>query len=365
VWLVVGLATLLVIGPVVAAQAVLLTAATPGEVQGAACIGTSACVAVEDYTGMNMKLKGNNNRLRFEDDSVAVGFPTNDWQITINDDVAGGVNRFSIDDITGLTTPFTIRGGAPTDSLFISPTGQLGLGTNAPAAPLHVGRTDGSARALVQEASATVARRSLLQLENTGAPFMRFTNTNSTDSWQVGMRGSAFNITNPNVNFKILNSGVVRIVRGGSTTFTLKGNGNLTIGGTLTQNSDVNSKHNISPVSGENVLSQLRELPITTWTYKTDDSGATHLGPMAQDFHKAFGLGEDNLHVAPLDVAGVALAAVKELEAKVQAKDAQLAERDAQIADLEKRFSLLEGKLQNLTQARAKGGTLAALSVER
>jgi hypothetical protein len=366
VWLMAGLAALLVIGPVVAVQAVVLVA-DDGEVQGNLCAGTGGCAAGEDYGVATIKLKDINTRLLFEDTSGPAN-PSNDWQITVNDSapfVSGGVDRFSIEDITGGTTPFTIRGGAPTDSLFVSNTGQLGLGTNAPAAPLHVARTDGSARALVREASATVARRSLLQLENAGAPYMRFTNTDSSDSWQVGMRGSAFSISNPNVNFRILESGAIRIVRGGSTTFNLRGNGNLTIGGTLTQNSDVNSKHNISAVSGENVLAQLRGLPITTWTYKNDESGATHLGPMAQDFHQAFGLGEDNRHVAPLDVAGVALAAVKALEAKVRAKDAQLADRDAQIADLEKRFSLLEGKLQNLTQVRAPGETLAALSVER
>jgi hypothetical protein len=369
VWLLLGLAALLVIGPVVAAQAVLLTAGTDGEVQGNLCAGTGGCAAGEAYGEAVMKLKDINNRLLFDDTSADPGPNVhNDWQITINDSTLiadGGVSHFSIEDITGATIPFRIRGGAPTDSLFVSNTGQLGLGTNAPAAPLHVARTDGSARALVREESATVARRNLLQLENSGAPFMSFTNANTTDTWQLGMRGSAFNISNPNVNLRILNSGTVRIVRAGSTTFSLRGIGNLTIGGTLTQNSDVNSKHKISPVSGDNVLAQLRELPIATWTYKNDESGATHLGPMAQDFHKAFGLGEDNRHVAPLDVAGVALAAVKELEAKVQAKDAQLAERDAQIADLEKRLSLLEGKLQNLTQVRAPGETLAALAVGR
>jgi hypothetical protein len=360
VWLVVGLAALLVIGPVVAAQAVVLGGGAPGEVQAQMCIGAGGvdgCNAGEAYGEAIIKMKNLNNRLLFDDITTAAANVHNDWQITLNDTATiatGGVSHFSIEDITGATIPFRIRGGAPTDSLFISPTGQLGLGTNAPAAPLHVGRTDGTARALVREASATVARRSLLQLENTGAPFMRFTNTTSTDSWQLGMRGSAFNISNPNVNFRILDSGTIRVVRAGSTTFNLRGNGNLTIGGALTQNSDVNSKHNISPVSGEIVLAHLRELPITTWTYKNDESGASHLGPMAQDFHKAFGLGEDNRHVAPLDVAGVALAAVKELEAKVSAKDAQLADRDAQIADLEKRLSLLEGKLQNLTQARAQ-----------
>ena len=34
------------------------------------------------------------------------------------------------------------------------------------------------------------------------------------------------------------------------------------------------------------------------------------MGPMAQDFHAIFGLGEDDTHIASLDASGVALAAV-------------------------------------------------------
>jgi len=33
-----------------------------------------------------------------------------------------------------------------------------------------------------------------------------------------------------------------------------------------------------------------------------------HLGPVAQDFHAAFGLGADDKHIATVDADGVALA---------------------------------------------------------
>jgi predicted RNase H-like nuclease (RuvC/YqgF family) len=44
-----------------------------------------------------------------------------------------------------------------------------------------------------------------------------------------------------------------------------------------------------------------------------------HLGPTAQDFHAAFGLGgADNTHIATVDADGVALAAAQALDARTQ-----------------------------------------------
>jgi hypothetical protein len=36
-----------------------------------------------------------------------------------------------------------------------------------------------------------------------------------------------------------------------------------------------------------------------------------HIGPMAQDFYAAFGVGEDDRHITSIDEDGVALAAIK------------------------------------------------------
>ena len=73
------------------------------------------------------------------------------WGIEINDvDKAGskalvgaGEERFSIVDESDGTTPFTIRGGAPDHALFVASDGDVGLGTDAPVADLHiVGKSD-------------------------------------------------------------------------------------------------------------------------------------------------------------------------------------------------------------------------------
>ncbi|WP_324613883.1 tail fiber domain-containing protein [Streptomyces sp. CB00316] len=46
------------------------------------------------------------------------------------------------------------------------------------------------------------------------------------------------------------------------------------------------------PVNGCQVLEQVLQLPVSTWRYHWDPPHVRHLGPMAQDWWKAFGVGE-------------------------------------------------------------------------
>jgi hypothetical protein len=86
--------------------------------------------------------------------------------------------------------------------------------------------------------------------------------------------------------------------------------------------SDRNLKEGFAPIDARTILARVATLPIETWSYKGDT--ARHLGPMAQDFAAAFGLGADDRHIFPLDAGGVALAAIQGLHALVQAQDARL-----------------------------------------
>ena len=79
--------------------------------------------------------------------------------------------------------------------------------------------------------------------------------------------------------------------------------------------SDRNLKENVQPVSPEDILRKVEALPIATWTFIEESSG-THLGPMAQDFHAAFGLGNTDSGIATVDADGVALAAIQALAAE-------------------------------------------------
>ncbi len=61
------------------------------------------------------------------------------------------------------------------------------------------------------------------------------------------------------------------------------------------------------------VLAALLALPIQTWRYKPEHGDpAEHIGPYAEDFQEAFGLG-DGKTIAVVDVVGVLLKAIQEL----------------------------------------------------
>jgi len=90
------------------------------------------------------------------------------------------------------------------------------------------------------------------------------------------------------------------------------------------------TKENFLLMNGEDVLSRLRAVPISTWNYISEGQGVKHMGPMAEDFYKAFGLGTDERSIGVMDASGVSLAAVKALDART----AQLQERTVEVEKL-------------------------------
>lgn len=91
------------------------------------------------------------------------------------------------------------------------------------------------------------------------------------------------------------------------------------------------------------VLERLVGIPIQSWNYNSDPTSIRHIGPMAQDFYAAFGVGSDDKHINLLDEGGVAFAAIQELYKSNQAKDQQ-------INDLAKRIEALEKVVEKLTK---------------
>ncbi len=113
--------------------------------------------------------------------------------------------------------------------------------------------------------------------------------------------------------------------------------------------SDRNLKENIQPVDVKDILKRLQQVPIAKWNYIADQP-VPHIGPMAQDFYAAFGVGEDELHISTIDANGVALAAIQGLYQIVQEKDAQIAAQQKQIDDLQARLSALEALVAQLAK---------------
>ncbi|MHC4617680.1 MAG: hypothetical protein ACYTEQ_07990, partial [Planctomycetota bacterium] len=107
-------------------------------IDGSLCVGFD-CVNGESFGFDTIRLKENNLRIKF--------------QITANDSSNGGANKFSIDDIDGGKTPFTIEAGAPSHSLYVEDYGRVGLGTSTPAVELHIATGDTPTVRLDQDGS--------------------------------------------------------------------------------------------------------------------------------------------------------------------------------------------------------------------
>jgi hypothetical protein len=113
--------------------------------------------------------------------------------------------------------------------------------------------------------------------------------------------------------------------------------------------SDRDAKENFATVDARAALEALAAMPVSSWNYRDDPTQRRYIGPTAQDFHKAFGLGDDDKRINSLDTDGVALAAIKGLHQLVQ-------EKEARIAELERRNTAFENRLAELERWAAQGG---------
>lgn len=112
--------------------------------------------------------------------------------------------------------------------------------------------------------------------------------------------------------------------------------------------SDRNRKENFLTLEGEDVLARLRGVPVSSWNYRSQDRSIRHMGPMAQDFYAAFGLGENELMINSVDIDGVNMAAIQALTARtdaLQTENATLRQENAEMrARLERIEALLAGQ---------------------
>ena len=86
-------------------------------------------------------------------------------------------------------------------------------------------------------------------------------------------------------------------------------------------------------VDAETVLDKVAQLPITEWSYQ--GYGQRHIGAMAQDFHALFPLNDNDKVLNDADLHGVALAAIKGLNQKLNARDAEIQDLKARLEKLE------------------------------
>jgi hypothetical protein len=278
----------------------------------------------------------NTPAIRLEQDNSG-GFVAQTW------DVAGNEANFFVRDVTGGSKlPFRIRPGAPTSSIDIAANGNVGVGTASPAASLHVGRSDGTTKLAIVETSTVSQGRTLLELKNNGNAKMSLINTAKAGDeggggWQwLAVSGSAV---------KLL---PVTPTPGGVVEFMVQRGGRTTVAGPMFAESfhatsDRGLKSDINPVAPREILERVVSMPIAEWRFTKDENATRHIGPMAQDFNRQFGLGDSGTTINLMDSTGVALAAVQGLHAEI-------AERDAQIRALKEKSDALEAQVQALAR---------------
>ena len=116
------------------------------------------------------------------------------------------------------------------------------------------------------------------------------------------------------------------------------GNGNgayLTQGGTWTNTSSKIKKEDFSDINGLELLQKIQLMPVQKWKYK--GTNEYHIGPVAEDFYKLFGLGIDDKGISTVDPAGIALAAIQEQQRIIE-------KQNELIIQLQKRMEALEKK---------------------
>ncbi|MEZ5462279.1 tail fiber domain-containing protein [Dokdonella sp.] len=337
-------------------------------VQGSECVGMD-CVNNENFGADTIRLKENNLRINFEDTSNSASFPTNDWRIVANDADNGGDSYLAFEDSTAGRMPFKVEAGAPANSVLVENTGFVGFGTADPTALLHAVDGNTPTLRLDQNASDGFSPQIWDVAGNEANFFVRDVTNSSRLPFRIdpGAPTSSIHVeATGNVGVGIANStAALHIRRANGFTegliladaaddgdplteerrLSLDNSGNLFVGGTITQLSSRHSKENLVTVAGSALLAQLRDLNLFTWNYRISDANDRHMGPVAEDFYRAFGLGKDERSVAPADMAGVALAASQALTIEIE-------QRDKHISELEARIAKLEAALEHIASAK-------------
>lgn len=229
------------------------------------------------------------------------------------------------------------------DAMFVDSTGNVGVGTNTPAKIIHtqsasadtLGQNNVMLR--MENTTGTQGARRMIELINNGSPLLVYKDTARGSIWNMSPVGNSFAIS---------------LTGTGAQEFQLDGAGNLTIRGSLTENSRRSAKQELAPVDSETILAKLERLSIEEWSYQHSPE-TRHVGPMAEQFHSAFGLGPDD-GIAPRDLAGVALAAAQALKAENDRLRAELREMrkvQAKNAELEDRVLRIEARLESVAAA--------------
>lgn len=258
-------------------------------------------------------------------------------------DVGANESNFFVRDSTSGTLPLRILPAPLDNTLVIATLGRVGIGTEVPSGTLHVQSSadfdlsDASAGQLLVD-NVFAADAVMLNVRNNGAVYNYYEDTATGTRWEESF--------GPDPQGGGGRAWVLREAAGVEAV-AVTHDGQMRIAGTLAQGSSRETKHRIEPVRTRDVLSSLSRLEISRWQYRDDAAGAEHMGPMAEDFHGAFGLGADDKHISPGDMAAVALSSLQEMDRRSQAQSEEIERLRGQVSSLEQRLEQLEALISS------------------
>jgi hypothetical protein len=367
-------------------------------VDGSACIGFD-CVNGESFGFDTLRLKENNLRIKFDDTSVAASYPRNDWQLTANDSANGGASKFSIDDISGNRTPFTVEANARSHSLYVDDGGRIGIRTSTPSLEIHVIDGDTPALRLQQDGSSGFAPQTWDVAGNETNFFVRDVTNGSTlplrifpgaatSSLVIDSDGVGFNKSNPeykiHVDYDPASNGVPGIYvfsdngnnpeihaerSGGATTYMSGGSSygffgtrsnhpmRISVNGSFQMEVDGNSditmqdgggyngtwnpassrelKENIKALTLDKAVEALEGLKPVTYNYKKDKDEA-RVGFIAEDVPELVAMnGRKNL--STMDILAVLTKVVQKQQKMMQEQQKNISQLKKDIAELKKK----------------------------
>lgn len=221
----------------------------------------------------------------------------------------------------------------------------LGLAATSSAQGLSVGAT--GAATIEEDGTDTT----VLFLERPTQTSAQMTLITSNNTWNVRAHGSGgkFRLDEANTagtSFDLTPAGALELGAGVTANGNSTINGNLTVTGTFSNPSSRTLKTDIHAVDSRDMLRRVTALPVYSWRYKADLSGPEQIGPMAEDFQNAIGVG-DGYYIAGASTAGVSLAAIRGLNEIVEDNGKELAQLRERNSDLAQRLAALEARLQS------------------
>jgi len=287
----------------------------------------------------------NNLRVLFEDTSSSASFPTNDWRIVINDSSNGGDNYFGVQDVTGGRDPFRIEAGAPSHSLFVESTGDVGLGTNNPVVNLHMADGNTPTVRLEQNGTSGFASQTWDLASNETNFFIRDATNGSTLPFRIrpGAPTSSIDVAaDGNVGIGIANA-----------TAKLHVEGDAFISETLEIGSSRERKEKIREITFDEALGALEELQPVEFHYKQDPE--SQLGFIAEDVPEIVAT-KGRRSVRPMDFVAVLAKVVQEHARRERELTETIGSQQREIERLAERLSALEDAAPPDTSAdRAPG----------